>query len=496
MIPSDLKPPVLLLRLALTIILVVVLSLVATFFLSGCAIHPAGEKEERRRAGEAGRPYVERPALPPLPASPTAEDYLRHAFLSNSDLEARYWEWRAALEQIPQDASLPNAAIPFSYMFKGGGMKAWDRTTLGITNDPMTNIPFPSKLAAAGRRALEAARAAGLRFEGAKFLLQAQVLSTYYDLALLGETLRIQEETVALLRIVSGQASVRVAVGSASQQDLLKAQTELDLAENDLANLRSQVAPAAARMNAILGRPSDAPVPLPESLPQPRPLPVPDGELIRLGAERSPELAALAKEVAGREEALSLAKQAFIPDFSLSFSLEGSAAQTAGAMLVLPLRFEAIRGGIEQARAGIRAAQAARTQYERDLAASFILNLVVLRNDERQIALFEGTIIPRARQTVEIAQTAYAASRVGFVELLDAQRTLLDSRLTRAQLRTEREKALAAIETWAAVDVEAMRPGGISMGGGGGAAARTVAAPRGSGGGSGGGGSTGMGTMR
>ncbi|MBI4583538.1 MAG: TolC family protein [Planctomycetes bacterium] len=425
--------------------------------MPGCALHPAGEKEEREKLENLGRPYTERPEPPPLPEAPGPEDYLRFAFLNNADLEARYWEWRAAAEQILQDASPPNAAVPFSYMFSGGNMKAWDRTTLGITNDPMTNIPFPTKLATAGRRALEAARAAGRRFEGAKFLLQSQVLSTYYDLALLAESIRIQEENLALLRLINGQAAVRVQSGAAPQQDLLKSQTELDLAGNELANLRSQVPGLTARLNALIGRPASAPVPLPLTLPAPRPLPVSDEELIRLGSERSPELAALAREVAGREEALSLARQAYIPDFGLSFSFTGTVSQAAGAMLVIPLRLEAIRAGIEQARAGIRAARAARVQYERDLAASFVLNLYVLRNDERQIALFDGTIIPRARRTVQIAQTAYAANRVGFVELLDGQRTLLEARLAVAQLKMEREKALAAIETWAAIDVEAMR---------------------------------------
>ena len=54
----------------------------------------------------------------------------------------------------------------------------------------------------------------------------------------------------------------------------------------------------------------------------------------------------------------------------------------------------AIRAGVEQTRAGIRSAQAARTQYSRDLAASFVLNLYVLRNDERQVTLFDRKIIP------------------------------------------------------------------------------------------------------
>jgi outer membrane protein TolC len=427
--------------------------------LSGCAIHPRGEKEEREKIDSAGAPYLRRSEQPPLPEKPGPDDYLRYAFLSNADLEARYWTWKAAIEQVPQDASLPNAALSFDYMFSGGAMKAWDRTTLGISNDPMTNIPFPTKLATAGRRALEAARAAGLRFEGAKFLLQGSVLSTYYDLALLAESIRIQEENVALLGLIVGQAEVRVSTGISSQQDLLKAQMGLDLARNDLENLRSRLPPTAAKMNALLGRPPDAPVPLPDALSAPRPLPLSDADLIRLGSERSPELAALAREVSGREEALSLAQQAYIPDIGLSFSFTGSISQTVGGMLTIPIRLEAIQAGVEQARAGIRAAQAARTQYARDLAASFVLNLYVLRNDERQVTLFDGTIIPRARQTVQVAQTSFAVGRIPFLELLDAQRTLLDVRLTLAQLRTEREKALAAIETWSAVDVEAMRAG-------------------------------------
>jgi hypothetical protein len=45
------------------------------------------------------------------------------------------------------------------------------------------------------------------------------------------------------------------------------------------------------------------------------------------------------------------------------------------------------------------------------------------------------------------------------------RKTLLDARLTLAQLKSEREKALAAIETWSKLDVEALHP--VKMGTGG-----------------------------
>lgn len=432
------------------------LLLLSITLLAGCALRPEGEKEEREHARAAGEHYDKEAVLPVLTEESGPIDYLQYAFLKNADLEARYWEWRSALEQIPQDSSFPNPAMTFRYMFSPENIKAWNRTTVGAANDPMSNIPYPSKLSAAGRLALENARAAGWRFEEAKFILQGKILSEYYDLALLGETLRIYQENVVLLKQTVSIADTRVRAGLATPQDLLKAQTELELAENGLNNLNSQVPQLSAKMNAFLNRPVGTPVPLPKTLPEARPLPVSDSELIQIGSERSPELAALAREVSGRKEALDLARQAYLPDFGLSFDITGSLSKSIGAMATLPLRLEAIQGGVEQARANLRATQAARNQYERDLTASFVFNLTVLRNDERQIELFEKSIIPRTKQTVDIAQTSYTAGRLSFVELLEAQRTYLEVRQTIAQLRMEREKALAAIETWSAIDVEVM----------------------------------------
>ena len=49
---------------------------------------------------EAGKPYsrpFEDRTLPDLPANPAWQDVLRRAFLANGDLEAAYFDWKAAL---------------------------------------------------------------------------------------------------------------------------------------------------------------------------------------------------------------------------------------------------------------------------------------------------------------------------------------------------------------------------------------------------------------
>src|SRR5205814_649911 len=91
-------------------------------------------------------------------------------------------------------------------------------------------------------------------------------------------------------------------------------------------------------------------------------------------------------------------------------------------------------------------------------AASFVLDLYVLRNAERQGAFFRDTIIPRAELLARTIEASLATGRTRVMDVVKAQRAVLDARLTSAMLRIEREKALVAIETWSAVDVETLHP--------------------------------------
>src|SRR3954469_9631760 len=223
-----------------------ILYTLAAVTLSGCVLAPKETKDEQARADATAKahqyepPYEQR-IIPELPLQPTWRDVLQRAFLVNGDLEAAYFEWRAALQRIPQVANYPNTNIAptFSYMFSGGQMKSWDRTTVNVGFDPMENLSFPTKVAQAGKIALDQARAAGEKFRTVKFELQRKVLVDYLDLVLMEEKIRIQRDNVELLRILSETAANRVQAGG-SQQELLKAQTQHRVAEDQLATLHAE----------------------------------------------------------------------------------------------------------------------------------------------------------------------------------------------------------------------------------------------------------------
>lgn len=435
------------------------LLLPAAVLLTGCVLAPRGTQEEKARVAEAGRPYetpFDKRTLPDLPPEPTWQQILHRAFLANGDLEASYFEWKAALARIDMNTAYPNTnlALGFEYMFSSENMKSWDRTTISAQPDPAMSLQLPQKVAKRGQIALADARAAGHRFHAAKFTLQRQVLTTYLDLALMQDKIRIQRDNLALLKMLAETAANRVQAGG-PQQDLLKAQIEQRMAENELASMDSEAEAMRSMLNGMLAREPQAPLKL-ASLPAPRPVAADDARLISVATDLNPELAGLAHRVQGQRNALELARMAYLPDINPIGAITGSVSQSVGAMIMLPTNLPMIRGQIREQQAMLRATQAMARQTKNDRAASFVAALYAMRNAERQTEFLEQRILPAAQQVLASSRQAYAAGTVDFSDLIDSQRTLLDVRRMIAEVKIAREQRLAELEALAGVDVETL----------------------------------------
>ena len=419
------------------------LSLSLCLLFASCALHPRGEREEREAA---------RRALPPpepgvLSADASAREILDYAYAANPGLRVAYWEWVAAIEAIPQEASPgTDLAVSVESMFEDGETSL-DRTTLGVGNDPMSNIQWPGKLSTRGKRALEEARAAGWRFQNAKLELRTSLLGAYFDYCLLAEDTRLKEADLALLETAVDIAGAQVRSGSSSVA-VLEARNERDLAANDLATLKSRVPGQVASINALLNRDPSSPLALPPELPAARALPYGDDEIVSFVSDRNPEITALAHDTAAREEAVKLMKQQYIPDFGLNASgdLEG-VMQSLMAMVTVPVvRREAIEASIRQAKAELEASRAGREEARNRIGASALLALYDMRNVEREIALLSDTVIPRSEEIVESGRIQYASGRISLEELLEWKRAVIALRVMLADFRIEREKLLLEIE--------------------------------------------------
>ena len=408
----------------------------------------------------AGKPYqkpFEQRELPELPSEPTSEDLLRRALLANGEVEAAYHEWEASIHRIQQAGGYPNTPLTtsFSYTFSGGQMSAFDRTTVSVGPDPMENLAFPPKVYQAAKVALDEARAARKRFVAATFEVRRRVRNAWAEYALLGEQIRIQQENVSLLKIISDTAVSRVQAGG-QQQDLIRVETEYRVAADQLKSQESKVPQQRAMLNALLARDQDASLEPPRRMPSSRPAPADDAKLIALAAQKNPELASIAHQVAGREDALDLARLQYIPDFNPFAGFTGSISQVVGIGISIPTMLPKVAGRVKEARAELAGALAMYRQKKFNQAAAVIAALYTLRNSDRQERFYEDQVIPAAERVLGLSRQAYSSGTGSFLELIESQRTLLQVRLGVAEAAAAREQALADLEALLAVDMETL----------------------------------------
>ena len=436
------------------------LTIALGFGLGGCVLAPHGIQDEHAQLTAASAPFeprIETRELPPLPDTIPWQDALSRAFLANGELESSYFEWKAAYERIDQAATWPNSnvALSFAYMFSPGNMKTWDRTTIGAGFDPSMNLSLPVKTRAAGKVALDQVKEARERFRTVKFDLQRRVLEAYLDLALTEELIRIDRDNLTYLKLLSDSAADRAQAGG-PMQDLFRALIESESSQNDLAGLEAKAASMRTMLNGMLGREPTAPLGLPKDLPAPRAVNAADSGLITMAVNQNPELAALAQQVAGRSDAVELARLAYLPDIIPSASLTGSLSQSLGAMLMVPTKLPALRAAVDEAQSMTRSSEAMLRQTAQDRAGRFVADLYLMRNAERETQFYRTSVVPSARQLVSSSRNAYAAGVIGFADLIDSERMYIAVRRLVAQSQIEREQRLAELEALAGVDIETL----------------------------------------
>ena len=163
-----------------------------------------------------------------------------------------------------------------------------------------------------------------------------------------------------------------------------------------------------------------------------------------------PEVARWNEEVAKAGESLALAKATRIPDVDVSagisrFEEDGTYAGTVGLSLPLPI-FDRNSGGIATARH-----QASRVEYEQRTARLRAMTDLVeaysrLETARTEALTTKAELLPGAQQAFDAAQTGYREGKYGYLEVLDAQRTLNEAKTRYLDVLAAYHKAAADVE--------------------------------------------------
>lgn len=416
----------------------------ALLLLSGCrGIPTRNEHEARQKANAVAasyRPSGTRPELPVLTSASSLSNYLAYAMLNQPRVEAAYFDWQASIERITTSRSLPDPQLTFQ-------MDIQDIVT-SLMPGLMMSFPGPGKLHAASEVASAESEARFFQFRAAILESAFEVKKAYYQLHFLEERIRVNQRNLALVGELEKLARTQNEVGKVTMQDVLRAQIEHDRLETEIANLEDSRSALMAQFKAALGMTAEQPAPpIPAQFESNR-VEVTSDQLFERALAENTRLRALSAEVKAAEAAISLAHKARIPDTSVGAMADIKMSPVLYrplATISLPIWQDKIAAQIAEAQANKRGAEARLSAEQILLAVAFAERTYAFRESSRTLSLLNAQLLPKARQSVEVARTAYLAGRIDFFNLIDSERTLLGFELDRVQANIQRELALAEI---------------------------------------------------
>lgn len=427
---------------------IIVAGLCGALVLPGCALRPEGTRLEQEKLGDAGKAYepaLEERSLPELPASPTWRDVLSRAFLGNAELEASYFEWKAAVSRIDVASGYldSNLQLGYSYMFSSEGMKTFDRQTFTLGFDPAMPLSLPSKVRLRGKVALDEAREAGARFLAMRFDLQKRVLFAWADYKAQAALVSLREQDAALRRTSFELARVSAGTGG-SPARVVEGQVALAMADNELAQGRAELGSMRAMLNGMLARGPDLPLGVPDAE-EPIPGVPDDGSALLATVDVFPEVAVDVERLAARRDALELARQRWLPDISPTAVFTGNLSQALGAMLVVPTNAVQIRATIEAAKSGVREAEARLRQKRSDRMGEYVSLLLLAKDAQRRAEFAEGTLLPLADRLADLRARDYSSGGGDFEGVLESRRMGIEASTVLIEARRSYEKAMVDI---------------------------------------------------
>ncbi len=373
---------------------------------------------------------------------------LELAALQNLELASSAHGVRAAEGTVQQAGIMPNPEIEIeAEEFGGSGTrKGYDaaQTTIRLSQ----TFEWAGKRSKRRNAARSEARLAGWEYESKRLDVLTQTRKAYVDVVIAQDRLALAESALALAEDVRKAAAERVKAGKVPFLEETRAGVEVALARlsrdqsrRGLETSRRFLAATWGSTTPLFTKAAGEWVAVAETPP-----------LAQLSAslDQSPEVAPWADRVRSSHHALAQARAERVPDVTVSagfsrFEEDGSQAGLIGLSLPLPL-FNRNEGGILAAQH-----QATRAEYDQRSARLRATTALTEAHSRLETARAEAVtikeeLLPSSQQAFNAAQAGYREGKFGYLDVLDAQRSLGETRVRQLEALAEYHKAAADME--------------------------------------------------
>jgi outer membrane protein, heavy metal efflux system len=360
---------------------------------------------------------------------------------------------RAAEARVASARRPPDPQLQFGFMnYTLPGLRPMD--VLGMTQlQLMQMVPLAGKLRLSGRVASSQASAQSERARDVEWELRSQVAMAFYDLYETDQRLAVARETLRLLQDTRRTAEVMYRVGEGRQTDVLRAQVEIARMVEDTVRMTTMRTGMAARLAALLDRPTRVSLPSPALPAFPDSVPSIDS-LVSVAETGRPMVRAGEREVEAADAQATLARREIWPDLTvgLQYGQQGGEMGTErmGSLMIgasVPIFARSRQLRMREETAAMRqmavAELAAMRADTRARVAEAYANLTRARN---LAALYRTTVIPQTEATAASSLAAYRVGGVDFMTLLENRMTVNTYRQELFGLDAEQGKAWADLE--------------------------------------------------
>ncbi|MFJ2524413.1 Cobalt-zinc-cadmium resistance protein CzcC precursor [compost metagenome] len=348
---------------------------------------------------------------------------LAAAFAQNPELAAAGREVGVAEGERRQAGLLPNPELSW----EAEDTRRDTRTTTITLSQP---FELGGKRGARVAVATTGQAIAQLELERQRNGLRADVVQAFHTALRAQTALELAQQSQALtergLRVVQG----RVTAGQASPVEATRAQVQLAQAQSEVGRAASQRSVAYQALARLTGSPLATFDHLQAAKLSPGAAPTAEALLDKV--EQTAEWRLAAAQVERGEASLGSEKAQRIPDLTVSLGSQYSRedrerVNVVGLSMPLPL-FDRNQGNVLVAARRADQARDLRNAVELRLRSETRSALSQWATAMQEVQAYDRTILPSAQQAVDTATRGFEMGKFAFLDVLDAQRTLIEAR--------------------------------------------------------------------
>ena len=395
----------------------------------------------------------------PIDKKISLEEALKIAIEKNPQLQSSRDQIDAAIGSLQQSKLYPNPVLELL-------AEEMPSSELGL-NQSQNLVGITQPIITGGKRGLgikvseKSKEKNELERDAVLLAVIADTKKAFYKVMADQEGYAIAKKVEEIAKGIYESEKVRFDAGEVAITNVLRAEVELSKARNSVSNAEGNLQNSMKELQTVMGIPEETVNGVVGKL-LTRPAELSLHELELNMKSNQPFLKASKKNIEIAETQLTLEKRQAIPDITVSagykrLSLENVDTVQMGIEIPAPF-FNRNQGNIQKGKALSRKAKSENLSVYNELLFQLKKNFNSYNVERRRVVEFRDKILPGAEKSLKLIEKGYKEGEFNYIDLLDAQRTWAETRISYIESLKNLNLLIADIERLAVVKLFRLSP--------------------------------------